>query len=348
MRTRRRICILTDGYLDLFTAKTAVGLLRYCPEEVVVVVDSHHAGGDLASLVGCGAGVPIVDSIPAATTYQPDHLVIGVALPGSRFPDTWRRHILDGLAAGMHVVNGLHTRLANDPEIVAAANRAQRRIVDVRAVPQPREVGTARARSTRARRVLTVGTDCNLGKRLTAMELTRALQARGLHAEFVATGQTGVMITGRGIVVDAVLSDFVSGAVEAEVLERGDADVVVVEGQGALLHPSYSAVSTGLLHGAVPDRMILCHAPSRSRFRNTDVPLPPLPETIRLHEALLRPLHAGRVAGVALNCHGMTEDAYRETLDRIRSETGLPTVDCIRDGADVLVDAVLAEDVSDP
>ena len=348
MSTQRRMCILTDGYLDLFTAKTAVGLLRYCPDEVVVVVDSHHAGSDLASLVGCGAGVPVVDSIQAAVGYRPDHLVIGVALPGGRFPDAWRRHILDGLAAGMHVINGLHMHLANDPEILAAAARAQRRIVDVRAVTQPREVGSARARSTRARRVLTVGTDCNLGKRLTAMELTRALQARGVHAEFLATGQTGVMITGSGIVVDAVLSDFVSGAVEAGVLERGDADVVIVEGQGALMHPSYSAVSLGLLHGAVPDRMILCHAPLRGRFRNTDVPLPPLPETIRLYEALLRPLHAGRVAGVALNCHGMAEDAYRETLDRIRSETGLPTVDCIRDGAGVLVDAVLADDETDP
>jgi len=347
MSTRRRICILTDGYLDLFTAKTAVGLLWHCPQEVVVVVDSHHVGGDLVSLVGCGGGVPIVGSVPDAVVYRPDHLVIGATLPGGRFPDAWRRHVLDGLAAGMHVVNGLHTRLADDPEFCAVAARAQRRVVDVRTVRQPDKVGTALARSTRARRVLTVGTDCNLGKRLTAIELTRALRARGLCAEFLATGQTGVMITGGGIVVDAVLSDFVSGAVEAMVLEHADADVVVVEGQGALQHPSYSAVTAGLLHGAVPDRMILCHAPSRIRFRNTDVPLPPLTETIRLHEAMLRPLHVGRVAAVALNCHGMTDESYRRAVDRIRSETGLPAVDCIREGADILVEAVLSENEPD-
>jgi uncharacterized NAD-dependent epimerase/dehydratase family protein len=191
--------------------------------------------------------------------------------------------------------------------------------------------------------VLTVGTDSNLGKRLTALELTRALQARGVRAEFLATGQTGVIITGGGLVVDAVLSDFVSGAVEDAVLARGDAEVLVVEGQGALMHPSYSAVTLGLLHGAVPDRMVLCHHPARTRFRNVDMPMPSLPEYVRLYEAVLRPIHPGRIVGVALNCHGMTEAAYRDALRRTRSETGLPAVDCIRDGAEILVDAVLAD-----
>ncbi|UCG16169.1 MAG: DUF1611 domain-containing protein [Phycisphaerales bacterium] len=342
MTHKKRICILTDGHLDPFDAKTAVGLLRYRPDEVVAVLDPNHAGENLEDLVGCGAGVPIVESIESASRYQPDHLLIGVAPPGGRLPADWRRFIRQGLAAGMNVINGLHDRLGDDPEFAEAAAQRGLTILDVRAVPRPASVGTAKAARTRARRVLTVGTDCNIGKRLTAMELTRALSDRGLRAEFVATGQTGVMITGSGVVVDAVISDFVSGAIEAAILEKGDADCIVVEGQGALLHPSYSAVALGLLHGTLPDRMILCHAPQRKTLRNIDIPIPPLNEVIQLYEAIVRPLHPAKVVGVALNGHGMSDAAISASIEQVRDLTGLPVVDCIRTGVGELADAVCA------
>lgn len=338
---QRRILILTDGHLDIFSAKTAVGLLRYCAEEVVALLDRKHAGKDPGVLLGVGAGVPIVDSVPAALAYRPDTLVLGVAIPGGRLPDVWRGDIRAALAAGMNVVNGLHTKLNDDAELARLAFEAGRHIWDVRTVPPVTQIGTAKARGTRAKRVLTVGTDCNLGKRLTAMELTRELTQRAVLAEFVPTGQTGVMITGRGVVLDAVISDFVSGAIEPEVLAVGDADIVIVEGQGGLLHPSFSAVTLGLMHGVLPDAMILCHAPGRKTMRHTDVAIPPLDEVIRLHEAILKPIHPSKVVGIALNCFGMDETTFQRTLDETRALTGLPVVDPVRTGVAELADALL-------
>jgi uncharacterized NAD-dependent epimerase/dehydratase family protein len=342
MKPKRRICILTDGFLDVFTAKTAVGLLRYCPEEVVAVVDRAKAGGDLAALVGVGKGVPIVENIAAALAYQPDHLALGAAFSGGRLPDTWRASIRGALAAGMNVINGLHTRLNDDPELARCAADAGRTIWDVRACTKSLNVGMGKARQTRAKRILTVGTDCNLGKKVTSLELVSELRRRGLRAEFVPTGQTGVMICGRGVVIDAVLSDFVSGAVEEAVLECPDADYIVVEGQGALLHPSFSAVTLGLMHGALPDLMVLCGAPGRRHMRHTDIPIPPLDELIRLHEGLLRPIHPSKVVGVALNTFGLSEETYRQALGKARAESGLPVGDPVRAGAGWLADAVCA------
>lgn len=331
---------MTDGHLDLFTAKTAVGLLRYCSDEVVAVLDREHAGGDLEALVGIGAGVPIVDSIASARRYQPDRLVLGAVFPGGRLPVAWRVTIREALAEGLDVVSGLHSRLNDDDELAQCAAGAGQRMWDVRACDKTLTVGTGKARQTRAKRILTVGTDCNLGKRLTAIELVRELSHRKLRAEFVPTGQTGVMIAGSGVVLDAVASDFVSGAVEAEVLEHGEADYVVVEGQGALLHPSFSAVTLGLMHGVLPDLLVLCHAPLRDEMRHTNIPIPPLAKVMQLYQAVLAPIHQARFIGVALNCHGMGEREFAEALSETRARTGLPVVDPVRTGVADLADAV--------
>jgi len=339
---QRRICILTDGYLDLFSAKTAVGLLRYCPDEVVAVLDQAHAGEKLETLVGVGAGVPIVNSVASALCYRPDHLVLGAVFPGGRLPEAWRTFIVEALAAGMDVVSGLHTRLGDDCELARQAAEGGRRLWDVRAGEAATTVGTGKARQTRAKRILTVGTDCNLGKRLTAIELAGELARRGLRVAFVPTGQTGVMIKGSGVVIDAVVADFVSGTAEEAVLEHGDEDYVVVEGQGALLHPSYSAVALGLLHGVLPDALILCHAPTRRHMRNTDIAMPSLDENVRLHEALLRPIHPARVVGIALNGYGMGERELHEVLSQARVRTGLTVADPVRTGVADLADAVIA------
>jgi uncharacterized NAD-dependent epimerase/dehydratase family protein len=338
----RRICILVDGRLDVYTAKTALGLLRYCPDEVVAVIDRTHAGGDLAALVGVGAGVPIVADVAAATQYQPNQLIIGVALPGGVLPDDYRAYVMDALACGMDVVNGLHSRLAEDAELAAQAQRHGRTICDVRVPPKIDRVGNGLARGTRAVRVLTVGTDCNLGKRVTASELVRALSARNLHAEFIPTGQTGVMIAGWGVAIDGVVSDFLSGVVEQSVLAKQDADYVVVEGQGALIHPSYSSVTLGLMHGTLPDYFVVCHAPGRECMRHTDIPVATPGAMIAMTENLLAPIHPARCIGISLNCHGMDATAAAEAHAKIADDTGLPVVDSLRTGVEPLVDALIA------
>jgi uncharacterized NAD-dependent epimerase/dehydratase family protein len=338
--TPRRMCLLVDGYLDVFTAKTAVGLLRYCPNEVVAVLDREKAGRNLVEIVGIGAGVPIVESVAAAAPQKPNQLVLGAAFSGGQVPPTWRKHILDGLAAGMDIVNGLHQRLGDDAEIAAAAKALGRRIWDVRVPPPLTKVGSAKARLTKGKRILTIGTDCNLGKRVMVLELTEALRRRGLKAEFVPTGQTGVMTVGRGVALDAVVSDFVSGAVEEQVLAVGDADYILVEGQGSLVHPGFSAVTLGLMHGVLPDEMILVHAPARLNMRNTSTRVISLGEMITLSEAILRPIHPSKVVGIALNCFGMSDEDASRARENAHVETGLPVVDAFRTGVEELVDVI--------
>ena len=339
----RRLLVMTEGFLDLFAAKTAVSLLRWCPEQVVAVLDSEHAGGDLASLVDVGAGVPIVDSVSAALPLRPDHLVIGVALPGGELPDRWRVTLLEALANGMDIINGLHTRLGRDEQLARCAAELGRRIYDVRYVQRVYPVGMARALRTKATRVLTVGSDCNVGKMAVSLELTRDLCSRGRQATMVATGQTGVLVMGYGEVLDAVKSDFLSGAAESLTLQADTpgTEFIVVEGQGSILNPSFSGVTLGLLHGVLPDRMILCHDASRRFMRHTKIPVAPLTELIGLYEGVLRPLHESKVVGIDLNCHGMSADQIAETIDRTQQETQLPATDCIRKGVEPLTDALL-------
>ncbi|HUT79355.1 MAG TPA: DUF1611 domain-containing protein [Polyangia bacterium] len=335
---------MTDGHLDVFVAKTAVSLLRYCADEVVAVLDAQHAGADLASIVDVQTHVPIVDSVAAALPLQPDHLVIGVANPGGILPPAWRATIIEALANGMDVINGLHTLLTDDEELVRCAADHGRRIHDLRRVTRTYPIGSGKAAGTRARRILTVGTDCNVGKMLASIELARDLTSRGHAARFVATGQTGVLVAGHGEVIDAVKSDFVSGAVETLVLEADEEGVefIVVEGQGAMLHPGFSGVTLGLMHGVLPDRMILCHQPSRQFMRHTRIPVPALDESIALHQQLLAPIHASRVVAVALNCVGMSPQQIRESIDQTQRATGgMPAADCARTGVEPLTDALL-------
>lgn len=341
MSSKRRICILADGKLDVFTAKTALGLLRYCPDEIVAVLDREHVGGDLAALVGTGAGVPIVDSIQAATAYKPDQLLIGVALPGGVLPVDYRGFVREAIVAGMDIVNGLHTRLRDDPEFSELAAKHGRKLIDVRIPPAIDHVGNGKARTTRATRVLTVGTDCNLGKRVTASELVREFGRRSVNAEFIPTGQTGVMIAGWGVAIDGVISDFVSGFVEDAVLSKGAADFVVIEGQGSLIHPGYSAVTLGLMHGSLPDYFVLCHAPAREFMRHTDVRVANPQAMIALTEMMLAPIHPSECVGISLNCHGMSDSEAAEQRARIAEETNLPVVDSLRTGVAPLVDKLI-------
>jgi uncharacterized NAD-dependent epimerase/dehydratase family protein len=332
--------ILTEGHLDVFTAKTAVGVLRYCPDEVVAVLDSTRAGQDLVALVGAGAGVPIVATLEEALSRRADTFVIGIAPPGGRLPESWRNLLRQAIAAGLNILSGLHQYLGDDPEFAGLAARRGVKITDVRKPPRDYPVGTEKAKTTRAKRVLTVGTDCNLGKKLTALEITAELRRAGVDAQFLATGQTGIMISGKGVPLDNIISDFVSGAAESLVLENADHEVLLIEGQGGLLNASYGGVTLGLMQGTLPDAMIMVHAPPRTTIRHLTTPIPPLPEVIDLHERMMSYLHPSKVIGVALNTFGMDEPAARRAVEETAALTGLPATDCVRFGSAALADAV--------
>lgn len=340
----RRLLLLTEGRLGVFTSKTAAVLLRYRPTDIVAVVDSVAAGGSLTELIPWAPSVPILADVAAAEPLHPDALFVGIAPVGGALPDEMRRHVGAALRAGIHVVSGLHTFLNDDAELAATAARSGARILDVRRPPRANAIAAARALTTRCRRVLTVGTDCNVGKMVAAFELAAAARRRGLDAHFVATGQTGIMITGRGITIDACVSDFAAGAVERLVLETAESDVCFVEGQGSIAHPGFSGVALSLLHGACPDALVLVHRLGRTHYKAP--PHGPLPSLARLtaaYEEAAALLHPARVVAVALNWFGEPEKLARDEGRRIEAELRVPVADPVRDGCERLLAAVMGD-----
>jgi uncharacterized NAD-dependent epimerase/dehydratase family protein len=337
---RERFLILTDGQLGVFSSKTATSVLRYRPADVAAVLDREHAGESTARLLSVAVDVPIVATLAEGLREGPTALLIGIAPPGGGLPEAWRPVIQDAIAAGLNIISGLHTMLGDDPELARLAEARGVRLMDLRRPPEGTPIARAAAARTRARRVLTVGSDCNVGKMVAALEIVAAARAAGLDARFLATGQTGMLLSEGGVAIDRVIGDFMAGTVEQLVLDQGDADLVVVEGQGSITHPAYSGVTLALLHGALPNAMVLCHQPGRATLRNQEAPVPPLPELVRLYEAVLRPLHPGRVVGLALNGVGLTDEELARAVGAAEAETGLPAVDVLRHGAGRLVSAI--------
>ena len=335
-----RMILLTEGMSNPAEAKTATGLLRYRGEEVAAVFDSSCAGRTAKEVFGVGGEIPFVDSLEGV---EADTLVMGIATAGGELPEDWRRIIADALRRGMRIVNGLHTFIDDDPEFAPLALEHGGELVDVRRPPGDLVVSANEARNTPCFRVHTVGHDCGVGKMLTALELTAALRERGHTAEFLATGQTGIMISGSGIPIDAVVSDFVAGAAEQLVLEKRDSEFVLIEGQGSLVHPLYSGVTLGLLHGCAPQAMVMGFDPTRTTIRHSEQEMPPLRAVIGLYESMASVMSPSRVVAVAANTSSLDEAAARKLLDTLRESLGLPATDVVRFGCEPIVDAVLEE-----
>ncbi len=336
-----KVAILAEGQFARATAKTAIGVLRYAPFDVVAVVDSTRAGKDAAEYVGVGAGVPVVASVEDALARGATVLLIGTAAAGGRIPDGYRPALARALERGVEVWNGLHERVLTDPELAAAAKRGAARVRELREPPGDLPVGGHRARRGGVRVVLTVGSDAAVGKMTASLEIVAALRRAGERGEFVATGQTGIAIAGGGIAVDAVVADFIAGAAELMVCEAAErADWVIVEGQGSLTHPGFSGVTLGLLHGTAPDVMVLCHEAMRHSVKGYDdrQPLRTLREYVRIYEdaaAWRRPpgYPPARVVAVALNTADVSDALAHALIHDAAAETGLPAADPIREGA---------------
>lgn len=339
----KRILLLTGDRLGVFTSKTAAVLLRYRATDVAGVIDRACAGRNLRDIIPWAEPRPILPDVSAAADLHADAVFVGVHPSGGALAADLRGQIAGALRAGLDVVSGLHTQLARDEEFAALARQTGARIVDLRRPPAGFGVAAGRAKGTRALRVLTVGTDCNVGKMAAAVELANAGRARGLDARFVATGQTGIMIADRGIAIDAVVSDFAAGAVEQLVLEAGDSDLCVVEGQGSIGHPGFSGVTLAILHGTCPDAMILVHHAGRTHHKSEPHgPLSPLRQQWEAYEQAAALLHPARIVGVALNAHGVEASVAREERKRIEGDFGVPVADPFHDGADALLSAAVA------
>jgi len=340
-----RFLILADGEFSPMTSKTANSVIRYLPERVVAVVDRVNAGKTVQAVLGFGGDIPVIGSMEEGLRRKPTAILIGIAPSGGRLPDEWRGWLADALDAGCDLWSGLHTFLNDDPILHERAKASGRHIYDVRRPPPNLPVAAGLARGVDPLVVLTVGTDCNVGKMTGQLQLVRGLNERGLRTKFVATGQTGIFIEGWGTAVDAVVADFIAGAAEELVLKAAPgADVLLVEGQGSINHPGYSGVTLGLLHGSCPSALILCHQSTREfigEYRGVPwLRIPPLTDYIKLYELIGSAVHPTRVVGICLNTYDMDEAEARAACERAAEETGLPSTDPVRFDPAPLVDAV--------
>lgn len=340
-----RLAILLHEGTQSSKGKTGISLLRYGQNPIVAVIDQACAGQSLPQLTGIDRDAPIVASTQDALAFQPDVLAIGIAPSGGALPEAWRQEVKQAVAAGISVMNGLHTAMGDDSEFQALLKPGQW-IWDVRKEPAGLGVGSGKARSLACRRVLAVGTDMSVGKMSTGLELNKLAQQRGIRSCFLATGQTGLMLGYDGIPLDAIRIDFAAGAVEQLVMRHGsDRDLVFVEGQGSLMNPA-STATLPLLRGTQPTHLILVHRARQQHIYNVpDVPIPPLEKVVQVYETVA---HAGgsfapvKVVGIALNTFHLDDSEAKAAIDQAHQSTGLPCIDPIRYGADLLLDAILA------
>jgi uncharacterized NAD-dependent epimerase/dehydratase family protein len=341
-----RYLIFSEGQFGTPASKTGNSVIRYSAPNVAAVLDSRLAGKTVHDVLGYGGAIPVVASVQEDIAHGADSLMVGIAVPGADLPAPARAAIKESIERGLHIWNGLHTFIADDAELGPLAKNKGVEVHDVRRPPADLPIGSGKVRDLEQTVVLAVGSDANLGKMTVMLQLRDAMKKRGVRASFAPTGQTGIFIDGWGVCVDAVVADFIAGASEYVTIEGArDHDIVLVEGQGSILHPGFSGVSLGLLHGSLPHALIACHMPTRKTFRhNAWLPIPPIDQVIALHEALANPLRPVKTIGVSLNTVEMSERDARAEIDRIAELTGLPTTDPVRYDTAPLVDAVLAFD----
>lgn len=336
--TYRRIVLLTEGFSTLFYAKTAISLLRYRRDDILAILDAGESGKSAQQLFGVGDSTPVVASLDG---LDADAVFLGTAVAGGKMPESWRPIILAALARGIDVVSGMHDFLSEDPEFRLAAQRNDCCLVDIRRNNE-KTTSTGEGFRSGCLRIHTVGQDCSLGKMVVSLEVQRELVARSEDAQFVATGQTGIMISGDGVPIDCVVSDFVNGSAEALVRRNESHDILLIEGQGSISHPSFSAVTLGLLHGSAPDGLIYCYEVGRETVKGLDnVPLLPHRTMIDAYQTAASLRHPACVIGIAMNSRNVSPEEADAERERIEQEFGLPVCDVYRDGAAPLANAVL-------
>ena len=340
IQRHHRLALYMERAFEEKTGKLGLGVLRYSENDIVCLVDSLSVGKDLRGLTGIDHSAPVVASIQEAKRLGADVLVLGIAPPGGLVPDDWWPALDEAVSLGMSLVNGLHDKLGTRYPILAPSQF----VWDVRTEPSGLGVGTAAARLMDNRRVLMIGTDMSVGKMTAGLELARSANNRGIRCSFVATGQTGMVITGSGIPLDAIRLDYASGAVEREVCKYSESEIVIIEGQGSLVHPGSSA-NLPLIRGSCPTHFVLCHrAGMESLPRIPWIDVPDLLALAKLYEDLSEACGVfprAKLAALSLNTGHLSETDALSAIRAIHEETGIPACDPVRQGAEVLLESVL-------
>lgn len=336
LKNYHRIVLLTDGFSSPPFAKTAVNILRYRSQDVAGVYDTELAGQDVSTAFATGQGIAFVDMI----VPDADALFLGIATPGGKLPIAWRPILKQALERGIDIVSGMHEFLVDDPEFVTLASKSGSQLIDVRRNAE-RDTVTAEPFRSGCLRVHTVGHDCSVGKMVAALEIERELLSRNREAKFLATGQTGIMISGDGVPIDCVVADFVNGAAESLVRKNEQHEILLIEGQGCISHPRFSAVTMGLLHGSAPQGLIFCYEAGRDNVKGLEhVPLLANRRLIDAYESVAAWRHPCKVIGIAINGRRLSQTEANYERVRVAAEFGLPACDVYRDGAAPLADAV--------
>lgn len=335
------LVILAEGCFGQENTKIISALLRYGSWPIVAGVDSTRAGKTIQEVVGYGGDIPIVASIEESLKYEPRALLIGIAVQGGELPQSWREFILKALDYNLDIINGLHYFLNNDKEIVKKAEEKGKILWDVREPILDYKVCKNLPRPSKPKVVLTVGSDCSCGKMFTTIELAKITP----NSKFLATGQTGILISGSGIPLDRIIGDFMAGASEQLVMSNIDnkTDWLFVEGQGSLIHPSFSGVTLALMHGCAPDAMILCHNASRKYLKNFDIPIPSMNRLIEVYETAMGFIKPAKILGISLNCSGLDDESTRRIIEETEEMTQLPTVEPLKTGVDRLLNNLREE-----
>ena len=335
-----RYAILAIGAFDYIYSKTGNMLIRYRPDEVVAVIDPEQAGKTAHQVLGWGGDIPCVASFNGAKDFSPTHLVVGSAPPGGVLNDADRKEILKAIQYGCHIISGMHVFLNDDPELSMQAEKNNAVLTDLRKPPSPSNFpkGTWKDRTFPVLQV--VGSDCDTGKMTTAWELYQALKKRDRKVEFIGTGQTGILLSGKGIPIDAVVSDFMAGEIEycLDQLPK-NTELAVVEGQGALNNMDYSGVSLGLLHGSMPDFLIFTHEPGRT-LDASDHPIPDLKALMNMYIDLLNPFKESRFLGMNFLTLKMDDEIAEKACSTAHEQYNIPVTDLVRFGGEELIDSI--------
>ena len=340
LTSKNKVIIYAQDSFAVESAKTGVGFIRYGLCETVAIVD-RTLNRKFASDVLTGLPkIPIFESIESAKKNRPDAdvLLLGIAPAGGKLPREWISDIKSAINLKLNIVNGLHDFLENISDVKELALKQKTFIWDVRKYKGDLIVANTKLLDVPMQIVLTVGTDAAVGKMTVSLEFSKAARKNNFQAEFVATGQTGMMISGDGIPIDAIIGDFMAGAIEQQLLKisKKKCNFAFVEGQGSILHPAWSGVTLALYHGSLPHKLILCHRAGNKYLRNTKIEIESLNQFIKIYESVSLPLRKAKVVGIGLNTQGLTSEQAINAIKKAEDETGLPADDVVRNGGEKL------------
>jgi len=338
---KRRIVILAERRLGPITSKMANGIIRYLEKDIIAIVDSTKSGQTAQQVLGFGGEIPVYATLDESLLHHPNTLLIGISPPGGQFPSEWYSTIIKAIQNKLNIVSGLHEFLNDVPEFKVLAEKYNVKLIDLRHYDYKGIIARGIAKNFKSKIILTVGTHGNIGKMTATIEMVKQMQKSGKSADWLATGQIGIMIKGKGIPLDTIKGDFISGAVESAIASiDGNFEYIFVEGQGSIQHLGYSPVALGLMHGTLPDAMILCH---RTDIGISDygVNTDDIEASIRLHEQMLGFVKPSKVIGISLNSYNLSDERAGQLVEDLKTRTGLPVTDPIRFGAEPLSEAII-------